>query len=83
MSKPSSTEKMNDFAEKVIPEFQIAGADKKFVPGKAVVQGDKVVVTAPGITRPVAVRFGWHKTTNPNLCNGAGLPASPFRTDAW
>ncbi|MCY2931934.1 MAG: sialate O-acetylesterase [Planctomycetota bacterium] len=66
-----------------LTEFQVAGADKKFVPAKAVVQGDKVVVTAPGITRPAAVRFGWHKTTNPNLCNGAGLPASPFRTDAW
>ncbi|MCY2924342.1 MAG: sialate O-acetylesterase [Planctomycetota bacterium] len=66
-----------------LTEFQLAGADKKFVPAKAVVQGDKVVVTAPGITRPVAVRFGWHKAANPSLCNGAGLPASPFRTDAW
>ncbi|MEI7836009.1 MAG: sialate O-acetylesterase [Planctomycetota bacterium] len=66
-----------------LTEFQIAGVDKKFVPAKAVIQGDKVVATAPGITRPVAVRFGWNKTTNPNLCNGAGLPASPFRTDAW
>ena len=66
-----------------LTEFQVAGADKKFVPAKAVIQGDKVVVTAPGVAMPAAVRFGWHKTTNPNLCNGAGLPASPFRTDAW
>jgi len=66
-----------------LTEFQVAGADKKFVPAKAVIQGDKVVVTAPGVAKPAAVRFGWHKTTNPNLCNGAGLPASPFRTDAW
>ncbi len=66
-----------------LTEFQVAGADKKFVPAKALIQGDKVVVTAPGVTKPAAVRFGWHKTTNPNLCNGAGLPASPFRTDAW
>ncbi|MEI7837484.1 MAG: sialate O-acetylesterase [Planctomycetota bacterium] len=66
-----------------LTEFQVAGADKKFVPAKAVIQGGKVVVTAPGVTKPAAVRFGWHKTTNPNLCNGAGLPASPFRTDAW
>jgi sialate O-acetylesterase len=66
-----------------LTEFEIAGADKKFVSAKAVVQGDTVVVTAPGVTQPVAVRFGWHNTPNPNLCNGAGLPASPFRTDDW
>jgi sialate O-acetylesterase len=66
-----------------LTEFQVAGADKKFVPAKAVIQGAKVVVTAEGVAKPEAVRFGWHKTTNPNLCNGADLPASPFRTDTW
>ena len=66
-----------------LTEFQIAGTDKNFVPAKAVIQGTKVVVTAQGVAKPSAVRFGWHKTTNPNLCNGAGLPARPFRTDAW
>jgi sialate O-acetylesterase len=66
-----------------LTEFQAAGADKNFVPAKAAIQGDTVVVTAPGVAKPAAVRFGWHKTANPNLCNGAGLPASPFRTDSW
>lgn len=66
-----------------LTEFQVAGEDKKFVPAKAVIDGDTVVVTATDVARPLAVRFGWHKTTNPNLCNGAGLPASPFRTDTW
>jgi hypothetical protein len=66
-----------------LTEFQIAGEDKKFVSAKAVIKGDTVVVTAPSVTKPVAVRFGWHNTPNPNLCNGAGLPASPFRTDDW
>ncbi len=32
--------------------------------------------------RPVAVRFAWRETAQPNLINGAGLPAFPFRTDA-
>jgi sialate O-acetylesterase len=33
------------------------------------------------VAKPVAVRFAWTDTAEPNLFNGAGLPASPFRTD--
>ncbi|MES2791944.1 MAG: hypothetical protein V4719_20185 [Planctomycetota bacterium] len=40
-------------------------------------------MTAEGVAAPVAVRFGWHQTAEPNLANGAGLPASPFRSDKW
>jgi sialate O-acetylesterase len=32
------------------------------------------------VPEPVLVRFGWHEEAEPNLVNGAGLPASPFRT---
>ena len=32
---------------------------------------------------PVAVRYAWCPTGNINFYNGAGLPASPFRTDHW
>lgn len=63
--------------------FTIAGADKKFVEAKAEVSGSSVVVSAPGVDKPVAVRFGWHELAEPNLANAAGLPASPFRTDKW
>ena len=63
--------------------WSIAGENKKFVKATAKVEGDTVVVTADGVTTPVAVRFGWHQLAEPNLVNGAGLPASPFRTDTW
>ncbi|MDZ4688620.1 MAG: sialate O-acetylesterase [Planctomycetaceae bacterium] len=63
--------------------WSIAGADKKFVPAKAEIAGDNVVVSAEGVGQPVHVRFGWHQLAEPNLANGAGLPASPFRTDEW
>ena len=62
--------------------FTLAGADGKFVPADAVIQGDRVVVSAPGVDRPAAVRFAWNETAQPNLFNQAGLPAVPFRTDA-
>jgi sialate O-acetylesterase len=62
--------------------FTIAGADGKFVSADAKIAGDTVEVSAAGIEKPVAVRFAWDETAQPNLCNGAGLPAEPFRTDA-
>jgi sialate O-acetylesterase len=61
--------------------FTIAGEDKKFVPAKAVIQGDKVIVTAEGVTAPKAARYGWLNVPDVNLYNKEGLPASPFRTD--
>jgi len=63
--------------------FSIAGADKKFVPATATIVGETVVVESPEVSSPVAVRFGWNQIAEPNLANGAGLPASPFRTDKW
>lgn len=63
--------------------FAVAGADKKFVPATATIEGETVVVSAPGINQPVAVRFGWNQIAEPNLNNKAGLPASPFRSDTW
>ncbi|MFM8470798.1 MAG: sialate O-acetylesterase [Limisphaerales bacterium] len=63
--------------------FTIAGEDKKFVEAKAEVNGNSVTVSAEGVAKPAAVRFGWHELAEPNLANAAGLPASPFRSDKW
>ena len=61
--------------------FTIAGGDGKFVPAEAVIDGDRVVVSAAGIRNPKAVRYGWENVPDVNLFNKEGLPASPFRTD--
>jgi sialate O-acetylesterase len=63
--------------------FTIAGADKKFVPAQAVITNGTVSVSAPEVAQPVAVRFAWSEIAQPNLANGAGLPAVPFRTDQF
>lgn len=60
--------------------FEIAEADGDFVAAHATIVGSSILVTGPGIGSPERVRFGWHETAEPNLVNGAGLPASPFRT---
>ncbi len=61
--------------------FTIAGNDGVFQPANAVINRNKVIVSAAGKKRPKAVRFAWQETAMPNLVNGAGLPAVPFRTD--
>lgn len=61
--------------------FTLAGADKVFHPATARIVGATVVVTAPEVPKPVAVRYGWANVPEGNLFNRAGLPASPFRTD--
>ncbi len=63
--------------------FAIAGEDKKFVWATAKIEGDKVVVTAPSVAEPKAVRYGWADFPVVNLWNKDGLPATPFRTDDW
>lgn len=65
-----------------LKEFTIAGDDKKFVAAKAMIEGNEVVVWSDNISKPAAVRFAWKNIPNPNFYNKAGLPASPFRTDA-
>jgi len=61
--------------------FTIAGGDKQFVPAKALIKGNQVVVFAKGIKKPVDVRYGWSNVPDVNLYNVEGFPASPFRTD--
>ena len=66
-----------------LTHFTIAGEDKVFTAAEAKVEGDSIVVSCKDVPKPVAVRFGWREDALPNLVNGAGLPASPFRTDAF
>lgn len=61
--------------------FAIAGSDGVFRWGDAGIEGATVVVRHPDLPDPVAVRYGWSDFPPCVLENGAGLPASPFRTD--
>lgn len=69
--------------EAALSEFQVAGADGKFVNAEAKIDGQSVVVSSAEVAEPKNVRFGWHKLANPNLVNSEGLPASPFQTENW
>ena len=62
--------------------FIILDQDGTWRPAQASIVGNTVVVSHPEVTRPVAVRYAWANDPDGNLVNGAGLPASPFRTDS-
>jgi sialate O-acetylesterase len=63
--------------------FTIAGEDHKFVSADAKIEQDHVIVSASGVSHPVAVRYGWANSPTCTLFNKAGLPTAPFRTDDW
>jgi sialate O-acetylesterase len=66
-----------------LKEFTIAGDDQRFVPARAEINGNDILVWSDEVTKPISVRFAWRNIPKPNLFNKAGLPASPFRTDNW
>ena len=62
--------------------FTICSKNGQYVPAKAVIENDTVVVYSEAVTEPVNVRYAW--SDNPedaNLYNIDGLPASPFTTE--
>lgn len=63
--------------------FEIAGKDGRFLPAKAEISGNTVLVSNETVTAPAAVRYAWKDyPENLNFCNGADLPASPFVSEA-
>ncbi len=63
--------------------FTIAGADQKFYPAEAKIDGDKIEVWSDKVKHPVAVRYAFTNYAVTNLHNGEGWPVIPFRTDNW
>jgi len=50
-----------------------------FVSAKAELDGNTVVLSAPEVEHPAAMRFAWSMLAEPNLLNAEGLPAGAFR----
>lgn len=62
--------------------FEIAGADEKFYPAKAVVLSDRntVFLCSEEVKQPVMARYLWTNYGEVTLFGANGLPAAPFRT---
>jgi sialate O-acetylesterase len=60
--------------------FEMIDADEGgFVKADARIDGEAVVLSAPEVKHPVAMRFAWSMLAEPNLMNAEGLPAGAFR----
>ena len=69
-----------------IEGFEIAGADRVFVPAEAeyVPGALEVMVHSDRVPEPVAVRYAFRNMPRAaTLVNSGDLPAYPFRTDDW
>ncbi len=62
--------------------FQVAGADGKYVDAQASINGSTVEVWSPSIKAPLSVRYCFTNSAVPELFATVGhLPVAPFRTD--
>ncbi len=69
--------------------FVVAGANRKFYPAKAAIDGDTVLVWSDQVPHPVAARYAWSNIVpacdfySASAFNSTPLPAGTFRTDDW
>jgi sialate O-acetylesterase len=64
--------------------FYLAGADRRWVPAEARLDGDRIVLRSTAVAAPVAARYAWvNNASEANVVGGDGLPLPPLRTDDW
>lgn len=66
---------------KAITQFELAEEEGLFYPADVTVEGETLWLSAPEVTHPRFVRYGWQPFTRANLVNGEKLPASTFRME--
>jgi sialate O-acetylesterase len=65
----------------LIPEFEIAGKNRKYVKAIAKIMGNEVIVFSPEVMEPKSVRYCWRNGATGTLFNREGLPALQFSTE--
>jgi sialate O-acetylesterase len=66
--------------------FELCGSDKVFywATDAQIISSNQVrIANIADVASPVAVRYAWQRYPRCNLFNSEGLPAEPFRTDAY
>jgi sialate O-acetylesterase len=64
--------------------FYVAGADRRWMPAEARLDGDRIVLRSAAVAAPVAARYAWvNNASEANVVGGDGLPLPPLRTDDW
>lgn len=65
--------------DKEVRGITVAGDDGLFIPAKARIKGNRLVVSSPKVKHPVSVHYCFDDATIGNLFNREGLPVAPFR----
>lgn len=68
---------------KSLTGFRLAGVDRRFVAADAQLVDDRVIVSSPSVSEPIAVRYAWTDAPAVSLFDRRGVPIAPFRTDDW
>jgi sialate O-acetylesterase len=68
---------------KEIHELFIAGEDRVFYPADGKIEGNRLIVSAKQVKKPMAVRYQFSNAGVGNVFSKEGLPLAPFRTDDW
>lgn len=68
-------------SDKELHDFEVAGDDHKFLPATAILDGETMLIRAPGVTDPRYVRYAWKGTVASFFYNAAGLPGSTFTSE--
>lgn len=73
-------------ANATVGDFEVAGADLKFVAATAKIEkvgtSETVIANAPGVAAPVYIRYGWTPVVTSYLYNASGLPMSTFTSES-
>lgn len=64
-----------------LTSFEVSDGEGVWHPATAIIERGAVTVWNDAVLKPVHVRYGWADAYVGNLFNGAGNPASPFRSD--
>ncbi len=59
--------------------FEIAEFDGFFIPQKAKIEDNKIIIQADSVKTPRYVRYAWQPFTRANVINGDNLPMSTFK----
>lgn len=62
-------------------KFEVAAADRFFVPATAQINDNDIILTAMDIKNPRFVRYAWEPFTRSNVINADSLPASTFEIE--
>lgn len=62
--------------------FELCGEDGVYVPAKAVIEGEKIILSADGVTLPAGARYLWTNYGEVTVYGKNGLPLAPFSITA-